>query len=442
MAASEQTEDRDVDGRSAMAESESPSAEKANEDADSATLIVEETLKAEEISDDAPGDDGVVTEGAAAEESEDMEGVVASSEVPGVLPVGGETKAPPPTQPTPPAAPQSSGPGAFGLVFGGLVAGAIGFLVATFAVPEGWPNPRPSELDALETSLSDQTERLSTLSDEIETLRNATPAVQAGGETTDLAPLVERISGVETQANETQARLAESLANLEDRMAGLESRLAELEARPSEPGGLDGSAAMAAQLEEFRQKLDAVTEDAESRIAEAQDRASRIEADAAAAAAAAERAAALATIKAALDSGSDFSEALGVLPNAPEALTAVAVDGVPSLGNLQETFPDAARSALAEAQTVPESASAGERMVAFLKRRTNARSLSPREGDDADAILSRAEAALGSGDLASALAELEALPGPAKTEMSAWISDAQLRSAAVDALAALEKETN
>ena len=74
-----------------------------------------------------------------------------------------------------------------------------------------------------------------------------------------------------------------------------------------------------------------------------------------------------------------------------------------------------------------------DRFTAFLRRQTNARSLAPREGNDPDAILSRAEAALSSGDLPAALTELDALPENARAAMDGWIADASARA---DALAA------
>ena len=105
---------------------------------------------------------------------------------------------------------------------------------------------------------------------------------------------------------------------------------------------------------------------------------------------------------------------------------------------LQQSFADAARAALANAETVSQDASAGERFTAFLKQRTNARSLTPQEGDGADAILSRAEAMMKQGDLTAALSELDALGDGPKAAMQTWLDQAQTREAA---LAAAEQLT-
>ena len=356
--------------------------------------------------------------------------------VPGVIPAHVEST------PPPPAAVAASGPGALGLVLGGIVAGAIGFLVATYAVPEGWPNPVPSGVDELESTLSEQSERLDALATDLAAFRDAPAATQGGSEMSDLAPMAEQLAQVETQFAELIASVEGSLADVGSQLESFESRLAGLEARPLPPAGADGSAAMEAQMEAFRQQLDEVTADAEARIAEAQSRASEIEAEAAAAAKTAERAAALTSLKAALESGAAFESTLAVFEDVPQALSSVSADGIPTLSSLQASFPDAARAALAQAQTVPESASAADRFVAFLKRRTNARSLTPQDGDDPDAVLSRSEAALADGELESALSELEALPESAYQAMSDWISAAETRVAAIGAAASLENATN
>ena len=364
-----------------------------------------------------------------------------SPTVPGVISAHAETS--PPATPTAlPAPAASTGAGNFGLVFGGILAGAIGFLVATFAVPEGWPNPQPSGLDEIESAVAENSDRLQSLSAQMAEIRNAPRSEQVLPESPDLSPLLDQLAGLESQLGQTASSIDDRFADLGELIGTLESRLTEVEARPTAPAGPDGSAAMEAQLEAFRRQLDEVTADAENRISEAQNRASEIEAAATEAAAAARRQAALAALSAALDSGAPYGDALEAFPEAPEPLVASAANGVATLSSLQESFPDAARQALSTVQVVPDEASTGERFVAFLKRRTNARSLSPREGDDPDAILSRAEAALSDGNLGMTLDEIDALPEAAKDAMSDWVNAAETRAAAISALASLETTMN
>ena len=361
--------------------------------------------------------------------------------------------------PTPQTAPERTPPPApapasstFGLVFGGLVAGAIGFLVATFAVPEGWPNPPQADNTDVAAQLATATEALTAQTSRLDALESAVTERPATTQvdvdlgpvdaalatvTGDLAAITERLAGLDETLGSADARLAA----LEDRVGGIDARITELESRPAVEVP-DGSGAMASQLEDFRSELDTVTAAARAEIEAAQERANQIEADAAQAAATAKEQAALARISAALESGAPFQDALGDLPDAPEALSAVADDGVATLSDLASDFPAAARAALSSAEGPSVDASSGDRLGAFLRRQTNARSLSPQDGESVDAVLSRAEAAVSEGDLAKALGEIGALPEAPKSAFHGWIEKAQARQRAVDAAQSMSASVN
>ena len=89
---------------------------------------------------------------------------------------------------------------------------------------------------------------------------------------------------------------------------------------------------------------------------------------------------------------------------------------------------------------MPESEVVG--ITEFLKRQLNVRSVVPREGDDPDAVLSRAQAAVNVGDINTALTELEALPEAGRAAMSDWLEAASARSAAQNAANALADSLN
>ena len=74
------------------------------------------------------------------------------------------------------------------------------------------------------------------------------------------------------------------------------------------------------------------------------------------------------------------------------------------------------------------------RVGAFLRGQVGGRSLSPRAGDDPDAVLSRAEAALREDDLHGAVEELRALPEPARDMFEDWMQAATARAEADAAL--------
>jgi HemY protein len=202
----------------------------------------------------------------------------------------------------------------------------------------------------------------------------------------------------------------------------------ELAQRPS-PAGLD-PASLDAELARFRADLSAAVDEARANVVTAQEEAAAIarqaaeeaaareaaaaeeaEATRAAAEAAAEaagRQAALTGILAALDSGEPFEDRLSGLAGAeiPAALSAAAADGVPTLTELVDSFPEAARAALDASIRAGVGGDPLDRVTAFLRVQTGARSLEPRAGDDPDAVLSRAEAALRTGDLPATLAEI------------------------------------
>ncbi|MEM8823714.1 MAG: hypothetical protein AAGF30_08910, partial [Pseudomonadota bacterium] len=133
----------------------------------------------------------------------------------------------------------------------------------------------------------------------------------------------------------------------------------------------------------------------------------------------------------AVESGLPYADALEQLPEAPEALEANASEGLPTTAELAAEFPALARAALREARAAePAEGGLGSLAGRFL----NARSLEPREGDDPDAVLSRAEAAMRGGDVAAALAEIAALPEVARAPLADWIARAEARAAAQAAL--------
>lgn len=320
----------------------------------------------------------------------------------------------------------ASGPSAFGLVFGGLIAGAIGFLVAAFAVPAGWPNPPVEPSGSMQAEIDSQRDQIEALESLIAGLGEAPAAVAV-----DLTPVQHEI-----------ASLAERVDALNGDLAAASARVEVLETMPvllAEPAP---AVDFDAEMNTFRAELEAAADAARAEVQAAQERAAKIEAAAVATAGLAVKRAAIAEVSAALASGAPFEEALASVPNAPEALAAVAEQGIPTLAALRAEFPDAAREALRGAQSVPDDASATARMAAFLREQTNARSLSPREGGDPDAVLSRAEAALNNGELAAALAELSGLPDGAIASLSGWIVQAETRVAATDAVQLLSNELN
>lgn len=313
------------------------------------------------------------------------------------------------------------------LVAGGVVIAAVGFLAGQvngpiFAAPER-QGPDPA--------LVGLTERVSALE---------------SAEPVDLAALTARIGEVsdalDGMSGETAAMTSE-LDAIAANLAALDARVEELEKQPAADGGVGASAIEAFQrdVDALRGQLDAARAETAAQLEAALARAAALEAEALSRQGDAEARTALADIEAALQNGQPFDAALGILDplldgGAPAALGAVAATGVATETSLRTAFPDAARAALAAARGAEDPGGVG----AFLIRRLGLRSTAPREGDDPDAILSRAEAALEAGNLAAGLAELETLPETARLAMADWIAAARARAEALASAGALAAE--
>lgn len=303
-------------------------------------------------------------------------------------------------------------------ILGGLIAAAIGFGVAYYILPR--PDPE------MGTNVAANATELEAVRGEIAALSEATQEI-------DLTP-------VTGQIDELRGQITGEIDVLAERISVFDERLLTLEKQPSGDGTLQEAALQAYQneLDELRAKVEdqasAAFEQLESTRAEAE----AIEKAALDAARAAQMRAALAQVQTALNTGAPMAAPLEDLQAAmgdealPAALTDVA-EGVPTLAKLQADFPNAARLALADARAGGESGEETSAFGAFLREQLNVRSVAPRDGDDADAILSRAQAAVSDGQLQAALDEITALPEVAQAKLSEWAGLAQIRVDAVQA---------
>ncbi|MDI3337477.1 hypothetical protein QKW60_13750 [Defluviimonas aestuarii] len=344
------------------------------------------------------------------------------------------------------------------MVLGGVVAAGLGAAGSAFVLQRYWApaDTTAEQLAAIAADARVQTDRIAALSAEIAAIRSD-PAVQTA---VDAQAAFAEQTGQDLQAlRGILDAMAARLDTESQRLAAVDDRLAEIEKRPVEGGAASASAleAFGREMEALRaeiaaQKADttaaqeqiaAAASSATERIEAAEEETARLHAEAADAARLAQARAAIGRLQAALDSGKSLEEGLADLKAAGVAPPQVLVDqaqGVPSLAALRDGYPSAARAALSA--SLKETAGGGtmERITAFLRSQSGARSLSPRAGDDPDAVLSRAEAALGAGDLATAVSEVGMLPEAGQTHMAEWLALVERRMAAVDAVAALASE--
>ncbi|MFQ1700424.1 COG4223 family protein [Loktanella agnita] len=273
------------------------------------------------------------------------------------------------------------------------------------------------------------------MNDRIENQDSAIAALErqiADASVTDLSEIEATQSNLAMQVETLQAELGDTIADLTERMAALE-RL------PRGEGGnaIPAIAGYEAELDALRAQIQDMTDIATTELETARAEAAAIEENAASAARAAAGRAAVARIQTALESGAPLGAALGDLEDAlgesaPDALLAVQ-DGVPTLADLQEQFPEYARAALTTARSEGVSGEETSGFGAFLRNQFDVRSVAPREGNGTDAILSRAEASLRTGRLSDTLAELAGLPEVARAEMSEWLALAEMRADAIAA---------
>jgi hypothetical protein len=363
-----------------------------------------------------------------------------------------------PTETAPPPPVRRQGGGAFlGTVLGGILAAGAGFGLARM-VPGGWP---VQDNSALEAQIKAQEDSLAGLKAQLSDL--AARPVQDSTE--EIAALKSELQKMIADSADSAAvvdpapMIAEATGDIQASIAALDGRLTEIEKRPVGFAGAGvSSAAIAAydrQLQDLRAQIaaqngqgsdiaaqiEAVAADAKAQLATAAQDAERLKAEAEAAVQTATTGAAMGRIRAAIEAGGPYAGAVADLTalgmQIPPDIAGLAETGVPTLTELQRSFPAVARDALSAALRAQTATGWGDRLTAFLRTQTGARSLSPRDGTDPDAVLSRAEGLLADGDIAATLAELGTLPAAAKDVLAPWVTEAESRQKAIAALSAL-----
>ena len=359
---------------------------------------------------------------------------------------------------------ETRGPGFLPLVLGGLLAAGIGWgahalltsqgetveparVAALEAEVESLRGREPVDLTPLEGSVGDVDAQVSDLTARLDALEQGigTP----GGEL--IAPLrndLDTLRGELSPLDEEVTGVADGLGDLADRVTAADEAVAalrsDLDALRSDFEGVPGDiASLSDRIGPLEEATSTAQQSFETLRTDLTDRMSSLEEqvaamtetarDAEAEAEALAREAARNQLRVALETGGvGYAEQLDVLGGeVPNDLASNAEGGVPRLTTLQADFPPLARAALREAR---QAAPGGTGFRALLQSATNARSLEPRDGDDPDAVLSRAEAALREGDLETTLSEIQTLPTDAQAELGDWLTRARARLQAQRAL--------
>lgn len=309
------------------------------------------------------------------------------------------------------------------LVLGGVFAGIIGYGIATYQ--------RGDNTADLEATIAAQADEIASLRDEVSEL--ATLYATSG--------ITEQLEANTESLNAIAARIDTDISTLEDRMTAIEKQ-------PSADGTLQEAAIAAYErdIAELRDQIAVQQDEMRDLLSETRQEAQSIEENAIASARVATARASLAVIQTSLEGGKAFGAALTDLETSvseplPDALVA-AKDGVTTLAQLQAEFPDLSRAALATARREGVSGEDESGLAGFMRNQFQVQSVGPQDGDTADAVLSRAQAAVNEGRLNDSLVELASLPEAARAELSSWIGEAEQRAAALDAVAMLASQLN
>ena len=324
------------------------------------------------------------------------------------------------------------------MILGGVIATALGFGAAIYLEQGSAIFPQSKANEAFRAEAGEQ---LASLEGSVSNIE-----AQVKMNSDKVGSLTSELS----QAPDLNAMEA-SLAALTGSVATLDEKLADLDARFSNLTQDTVSAALSQDVVDAYQKeladlqasLKSQREQVEAMVATAQAK----EAEVAEISQNTLTRAALTRVDTALQSGRPFAAALSeyeavIGEAAPVELSQFAQDGLTPVSELTETYVEHARAALAAARASEGSGGAGSGIANFLKTQLQARSVTPKDGDDADAVLSRAEAALKDGRLSDTLAELDTLPEASKAEMSPWMEAAKARQDALNTIETLLSATN
>ena len=335
--------------------------------------------------------------------------------------------------PEPSTAPNTSSnlnfQGILPFLVGGVLAGGIGFgaaVLPAYLNPSDPLRPILSAQDSLSEQLAQQRARIKQI--------EAKPAPKDHTDT--IFAMTEALEALRDDIGQKQAKI-------ETQLRTLALRLEEVEKQPLaqtvSPRAIE---AYERELDQLRSDLAQVVQAANAQMEQTKAKAAELQKTSNHRARTGTITAAINAIRAAAENGAGYQAALSDLTATtevaiPEALQAHATDGVAQLGPLRDRFAPAARAALKAMRMADGSQTKENRLLAFMKAQFGVRSLEAQPGTSAEAILSRAQAAVTKGDLSAALSELSNLPQLGQDHLQDWIAAAQNRVAMQAALTEL-----
>ncbi len=329
------------------------------------------------------------------------------------------------------------------MMIGGVVAAGIGYLANDYANPDTQAE-QAAEINRLTTDFD---ETIASLQARIKTL-------EAAEENIPLSKIEQEVSEIKealtVQLTALAKRLSENEAALADALSAMDAarqRLTEIITAGS--GELREATAeliaqYGAEIDNLKSrieaqiayravleaKIDKIVDGASTQLTEARAKVAELSETAMNVAKTVDLSLARERLNAAVETGKSYGGQLSALAAAaaidiPEALLEDAKTGVLTLAELQKSFPAAARKGLKASVRADADDTTTSRVMAFLKSQIGARSLEEKDGDDPNAILSRAEGALNRDDLQAAFDLVNQLSEPGKVAMAVWLEDAE-----------------
>ena len=309
---------------------------------------------------------------------------------------------------------------------GGLAVGLLIWAGMAGLIPGGQAEDRAAAAAAMETRFDALEQRLAAIEDRLAGAADSRRAAAAGADSLD-----RRLADIE--ARPPAAPRPVDLGPLEDRLSVLErdqkdAGKKDLARAAGSSGAFEALANRIAALEAKPTVIDTDPPPAATLLAVAQLRG--------ALRGSGPFAASLAALEAL--AGPDGRADDDGVAAALTALTPHAATGIATLEALRDRFTPLAETIL-RAAVAPPGESWMSRTLARLSGLVTLRRVGGDvAGDTTEAIVARAEARLGVGDLAAAVAEVAALDGARAEAAASWLGDARARLAAEAALAALD----
>ena len=237
-------------------------------------------------------------------------------------------------------------------------------------------------------------------------------------------------SGSQQASTTAGSELLSQVESLQKQVEQQGKTISDLSARPQlDADAVDQIRSLAENANQVKSEIDSAAQDARKQF-------DAVQSEADAATQRAQAVASVAALGAALERGDSAAASVEQLRNAGvEIPDQLAQEDIPTLDEIQTGYDAAARAALrASLKAGSKDRGAVGAVSSFLRVQTGARSVEPRDGDDADAILSRSGVLVAQGDLTAALEELKALPEAGQVAMADWTAKAETYLAAEAAL--------